>query len=209
MAVVSAAHEYQGVVKLQTRSRTAARVATRCVAWLAVACVPLGAITATIYLADGDRAHAEGEYTLMAPLLGRDDPRDRPGHDGSNEVFDADIDAQRRLAADLDIRVEAATAEGSEYLATMVVMDSLQATTVLMTDHGDRFIVPEDRDFEEILSDPVGRFEFIVVLDGRAPTEFSELIANELQREAADGGTWSVVASHPGAGTIHRFTPST
>lgn len=204
LTVVSAANEQFGEGRLPTPSRTIARF----VGWAALAVMPVGAITATVYLADVDRAHAEGEYMLMAPLMGRGDVRERPNHDGSNEVFDADLDAQRRLAADLDERVDAAAADGSAVLDTMVVMDSLQATTLLFSKHGDRFVVPEDRDFEEILSDPVGRFEFIVVLDGRAPTAFSELIAAELQREAADGGTWSLVATHPGAGTIQRFTPS-
>ena len=208
LLVMWAATERDDEVMLATRRRTITDRLGRGLAVVALACVPLGAMTATLYLADGDRAHAEGEYLLMAQVLGRANPRGEPNHDGSNEVFEVDLAAHRALAADLDARVEEASRAPTADLEPMVVMDSLQATTVLLSRHGDRLIVPEDRDFEEILSDPVGRFEFIVVLDGRGSTEFSALISTELQRSAADGGTWAEVATHPGAGAIYRFTPS-
>ncbi len=168
----------------------------RIFAWFAVALVPVAAVTSTVYLADPDRSHAEGEYLMIAGLLGRDDPRAIADLDTSNEVFIPDLDPYRRLRDDLDDRL----ADGG-----LVVMDSLQAVPVVLSEHPGRFIVPEDRDFEEILSDPVGRFDLIVVLPGRSPTQFSEAISAELERAAADGGTWVEVADYDGVAVLYEF----
>lgn len=198
MAVVAATRD-RAIGTTVTLDVPRRRRAAGAVAWIAVAAIPLGAVTSTLYLADPDRAHAEGEYVMLGPLLGHDDPRTAAGFDASNEVFDADIDAFRELTADLDARLGP---------GERVVMDSLQATPFVMSRRPQSFIVPEDRDFEEILADPVGRFEYIVVMTGRAETEFSEVIATELERAPTDGGTWSIVADHDGAGTIYAFEPT-
>ena len=164
-------------------------------ALVAVAVLAIGTISSLLYLADSDRAHAEGEYVLMTTILGRDDPRTLPGHDGTNEVFITDLEAFRLLTDELEERLDATDGR--------VVMDSLQAVPVVLTSQPERFIVPEDRDFEEILSDPVGRFDHIVVLDGRAETEFSVLIAEELER--TEDGSWREVSRIAGAGRIFEF----
>ncbi len=43
-----------------------------------------------------------------------------------------------------------------------VAMDSQGGLALLYTRHPDRFILPEDREFEEIMSDPEGRFNYVV-----------------------------------------------
>lgn len=43
-----------------------------------------------------------------------------------------------------------------------VAMDSQGGVALLYTKHPDQFIVPEDRDFESIMSDPEGRFKYVI-----------------------------------------------
>jgi hypothetical protein len=168
--------------------------------WIACALVPLGAITGTWFLADPTNSYAEGEYALFGPMLRRDDGVagiDLQG-DLSNRVFFSDMRPYRQLNALLDPKL----ARGDR-----VAMDSLQALPVVLSNHPKQFVVPEDRDFERIMADPVGRFEYIVVMRSRAGTTFSELIANELGRRAGDGGTWEEIADFDGAVQLYEFRP--
>jgi hypothetical protein len=43
-----------------------------------------------------------------------------------------------------------------------VAMDSRGGLALLLTQYPEQFIVPEDRDFEEIMSDPEGRFTYVI-----------------------------------------------
>lgn len=192
---VGVANEPAADVRFATFGDAVARIAARC----AVAAVVVGAFTSTWYLADSDRSHAEGEYVFLSALLGRDDPRAEPGFDTSNEVFFSDLRPFRELVAELDPRL----ADGGR-----VVMDSLQAVPVLLSAHADRFIVPEDRDFEEILSDPAGRFDHIVVSPPRAETDFSRLIAAELERTDSDGGVWNEIGRYADEAILYEFVPA-
>ncbi len=188
------------VAALWATGRRGSTPTSRAFGWLACALVPVGAITGTWFLADPANTHAEGEYALFGPMLGRDDGVagiDLHG-DASNRVFFADMRPYRELTAYLDPKL----ADGAR-----VAMDSLQALPVLLSDHPKQYVVPEDRDFERILADPVGRFEYIVVMPSRAGTIFSEMIANELGRQSGDGGTWAEVDDFDGVVTLYEFMP--
>jgi hypothetical protein len=167
-----------------SREHRAARVAGWCGAVLVVA----GALSASLFLSSHRFAYAEGEYAFFGPLLGREPASSTVPSDGPNRVFNGDIRPFYDLQADLDPLL----AEGA-----LVAMDGLQGVPALLTAEPKQFIVPEDRDFQEILSDPVGRFDFIVVISSVAPSGNSRLLQSELQRNT-DGGTWQQVGDYRG-----------
>ncbi len=107
---------------------------------VAVALVPVGALTATIYLSDSDHSAPEGEYVFFQPLLGQTGFDDPVELNRSNPVFTLHIADFEQMMDDLDPEL----AEGK-----VVAMDSLQGFPLLFTEHPKQFLVPEDRDFEQ------------------------------------------------------------
>ena len=159
--------------------------ANRVVGAAGIGLVAIGAITGTVFLSSQTNAYAEGEFAFFAPLIGREQAYGSVDFDGSNRVFIGDLRPFRQLKRDLDPFL----ADGD-----VAVMDSLQAVPVLLTDYPRQFIVPEDRDFEEVLSDPIGRFDFIVIQNGTAMTVYRQLIDSALA--ITEGGIWKQVADY-------------
>lgn len=166
----------------------------RLVGLAGVVLVGVGAATATWYLADSRRAYAEGESGFFGSLIGRDGSEGTFDNSGPNRVFIGDLRPYRRLMQDLDPLL----ASGK-----VAAMDSLQAVPVLLTRNPRQFIVPEDRDFEPVMSDPLGRIDFIVIQNGSARTPYRDLLDNALG--LVDGGRWEKVADYGGVVEVHEF----
>lgn len=169
------------------------QVRTRVFGVVGVVLLAVGAITSGLLLSSTAWAQPEGEYLFFGPLLGREDVADNREF----AVFTTDAEQYRQIAADLDVRLA---------LGERAMMDSLQATVYLFSDHPKQIIVPEDRDFEPILSDPVGRFDYIVTLDGVAGSGNRTLIDTELMRNTE--GLWVLVGDYWDVGKVYEWVPA-
>lgn len=164
---------------------------------IGVGLLAVGAVTGGLFLSSHRYAHAEGEYAFFGPLFGREEAGPTVDDSGPNRVFSGDIRPYLRVTRDLDRYLS----EGQR-----AAMDSLQAIPVVLTENPKQWIVPEDRDFEEILSDPVGRFDFIVVLPSTAPTIYRVLLEAELQRNTE--GLWQKVGDYEGRAIVYEWVPT-
>lgn len=168
----------------------------RRVGTLAALCVPLGAITGTLYLASDRLAVGEGEFVLMQPLLGRadpDDPVDGTGPTPAPATL-AWLDDFQNLSRDLDPLLAA---------GATVAMDSKNGYSMIFSDHPGQYLVPEDRDFQPIMSDPVGRVDYIIVLKGSVTFE-STILTNALSHVGADG-RWELMENYRDRLELYRW----
>jgi Dolichyl-phosphate-mannose-protein mannosyltransferase len=101
-----------------------------------------GAIAVVPVNNDRWQSSLQFESAFFAPLVGRK-PYPFPDY----------LTGIKELAEDLDKRLEP---------GDRVAMDSQGGLALLYTHHPDQFIVPEDRDFESIMSDPEGRFKYVI-----------------------------------------------
>jgi hypothetical protein len=171
--------------------------ANRVIGIVGVVLLGVGAGTSTWWFADERHSYAEGEFGFFGALLGRDGAEGAFDSEGPNRVFIGDLTPYRRLVHDLDPLL----ADGK-----VAAMDSLQAIPVLLTDHPRQFVVPEDRDFEEIMSDPLDRFEFVVIQTTTARTTYRDLLDNALG--LTDGGRWMQVADYDGVALVYEWLPT-
>jgi hypothetical protein len=166
---------------------------------LAALCVPLGSVTGTLYLASDRRSGGEGEFVLMQPLLGRadaDDPVDGSGTTPAPATL-AWLDDFRALSADLDPLL----AQGAT-----VAMDSKNGYSMIFTEHPKQYVVPEDRDYQRIMSDPIGRVDYVIVLKGSVTFE-SSIIANAIAA-GGPGGSWQLVEDYRDRLELYRWVAS-
>jgi Dolichyl-phosphate-mannose-protein mannosyltransferase len=119
---------------------------------------------------NNDKWHSslQSETAFFAPLIGKE-PIPFPKY----------IDGLDDLIAKLDHEL----AKG-EYVA----MDSRGGFGLLYSHHPKQFIVPEDRDFDEIMSDAEGRFRYVLITTGGLTSQDSEDI--QAAMEGAVDGTW-------------------
>jgi hypothetical protein len=172
--------------------------ASRRLGYASVALIPIGALTATLYLADSDHSAPEGEYVFFQPLLGRAGWSDPVVLNRSNPVFTLDLEEFQQMMRDLD--PELATGK-------VVAMDSLQGFPLLFTKHPKQFLVPEDRDFERILSDPIGRFEYIILLPNVNPSYAQVLLQRAIDYSGPEGRF--VVMAEYAVGKVYEWVPAT
>ncbi len=130
------------------------RPATRTLGYLGVAALVIGSITGSLLLSTRRYAYAEGEFAFFGPLLGKSTVQPFVPEDGPDIVYAGDLRPYRDLRRELDPLLAAGSLAATQSLSV----------PLLLSDHPDRFIAPEDRDFERITSDPAGRFDFIVLL---------------------------------------------
>lgn len=145
-----------------------------------------GAIVAAYVYSDPVRTGIESESVFFAAVTGRDGPADPPGR------F-APLDSL------LDV-LEPQLADGK-----VIAMDTRLGTPLLMTEHTSQFIVPEDREFEEIMSDPSGRFDLALLPTTGATSSYSQVIAGAMG--IVDGGSFEPVGEY-GMFTLYEFVPS-
>jgi hypothetical protein len=122
-----------------------------------------GAIVVIPLNNDKWQSSQQSESAFFAPLIGKE-PIPYANY----------IDGLDGLIAKLDQEL----AKG-EYVA----MDSRGGFGLLYSKHPKQFIVPEDRDFEEIMSDPEGRFQFVLKTTGGLTSQYAGQI------DAAMGST--------------------
>lgn len=148
-----------------------------------------GALAATYAYTNFDRTRVERESVFFNSLVGKPDPE--------YPRFITDVEP---IMDDLEPLLD----DG-----LWVAMDSLNGVPVLLTSHPDRFIVPEDRDFAQIMSDPAGRFDLVLLLDveqvGLSKTSYALTI--EAAMNSIEGGRFVPIAEH-GVATLYRFYSS-
>ena len=80
------------------------------------------------------------------------------------------------------------------------------ALSILLTDEPGQYIAPEDRDFEQITSDPIGRFKFVVLQPGK--TSAGEATLRSLVNQQFTEGDWVNVRNYSGAVEIFEWVPT-
>jgi len=150
-------------------------MAANVLAALVVVTSIVGAVAATYAYTDFDRTRIERESVFFDSVVGRPAPD-----------YDPYLDRLSPLMAELERRLDA---------GGVVAMDSLIAAPVLLSRHPDRFIVPEDRDFEAIMSDPTGRFDLVVEMTaGLAPSSYG--LAIKTAMNGVEGGSFVLVGDY-------------
>jgi Dolichyl-phosphate-mannose-protein mannosyltransferase len=117
---------------------------------LAVLAMVGGAIAVIPLNNDRDQSSQQGESAFFGPLIGK---KSLP-----TESYIAGLDGLIR-------KLDPELAKG-EYVA----MDSRGGFGLLYSKHPKQFIVPEDRDFEEIMSDAEGRFRYVLMTSSQGLT---------------------------------------
>ena len=188
-----------GVFFAQSLPGLRARHANGFVASAGVALLALGMVTAALYLSSPNRTWAEGESAIVRSLIGTagaDDGR-TVTDSGSNRIFIGDLRPFLAFTRDVDGEL----AKGKK-----IAMDSLQGVPLLLTRHPKQWIVPEDRDFEQITSDPVGRFDYIAFISGAQPDRYTQTLRNIVGSH--DGGTWKLLGDYGGRMELYKFVPT-
>jgi 4-amino-4-deoxy-L-arabinose transferase-like glycosyltransferase len=158
-----------------------------------VALLAVGAVSGSALLSSRDYAYAEGEFAFFGPLFGREDAMASVPSGGPNIVYSGDLRPFRALKGDLDPLLAGGALAATQSLSI----------AMLLTDQLDRYISPEDRDFEQITSDPIGRFDFVVVQPAKVSAGQQVLLAI-VQRPVAEG-EWVLARSFGGEVVIYEF----
>jgi hypothetical protein len=88
----------------------------------------------------------------------------------------------------------------------LIAMDSSTTFTVLLfSRHLDRFAIPEDRDFEQLLSLTQTKFTFVVVSGSSNSATGADLRLSDLVRSTAEDQTFEKVADLPGVGELFQL----
>ena len=151
---------------------------------IAVGLMAVGAVVPAYVYRESFRAPIDGEWVLMSAITGKPVA---PNHE---------IDAIRPMMAVLD----PALATGAR-----AVIDSEGATPLLLTRRPRSFIVPQDRDFEQIMSDPTDRFDYVVIMNVDFPVEATPAIREAMTR--VTDGTFALVGTY-GPAELYRFVPT-
>ena len=135
VGVVAAMWTLSSTTRLTGRARLTVNV-------LVIGAVVSGALAVVPVNADRYQSSLQGDSAFFAPLLGRD-PYPYPKYLGEMQSLVAELDK-------------------SMTDKQFVAMDSRGGVPLLFSKHPERFILPEDRDFEQIMSDPEGRFTYVL-----------------------------------------------
>jgi Dolichyl-phosphate-mannose-protein mannosyltransferase len=141
-----------------------------------------GAVVATYAYSDPTRTSIESESVFFAAITGRPAP-DYPRR----------FDQLQPLVDYLD--PELATGK-------IAVIDTRGGIPLLMSSHPQQFIIPEDRDFEQIMSDPTNRFDFVVLPSVGLTSRYRSVI--EAAMKAVQGGTFVLVKDF-GSAALWQF----
>ena len=159
------------------------------IAWIGVAALAVSGVVGALYLAKPERTVVEGEYVLLAPLVGRE-YEDVEGFAATNGNIDGYDDMVERI----DERLAA---------GDRVAMDTINGMPFLLSRHPRQFIIPESRDSERILADPIGRFELVLIQPGRR-TGYGVTLDNLV----AEDPRWVLVEDLEPFGKLYEFQDS-
>jgi hypothetical protein len=162
-----------------------------------VAALALGGVTATFALADVRRTSVEGEWVFFNAVLGRPVEEQQLADESGQVVFLGDLAPFREL----DRVMAPAFADGKT-----IALDTLIAVPFLVTDHPKQYIIPEDRDFESTMSDPIGRVDFIVRVNTDRPTGYGVMLDEVLT--ITEGGAWQQVGVFGEAIRLYEWVPT-
>ena len=143
-----------------------------------------GAGAATYAYSDPIRTSIESESVFFSAITGRPQP-DYPRR----------FDQLRPLIGFLDPQL----AKGK-----VAVIDTRGGFPLLMSAHPQQFIVPEDRDFEQIMADPTDRFDYVVLPSVGLASRYQAVIQGAMS--AVEGGHFVLVKDY-GAATLWQFQP--
>lgn len=155
-----------------------------------------GSITGTVLIADVKRTSVEGDSVFFGAVLGRS-PEDTwiPSDDGPGFL---DILAPfRQMERDL---------VPSFKRGRTVALDTIIAVPFLVSDYPQNYIIPEDRDFEPIIADPIGRVDFIIRISSNRATGYGVLLDQVIA--GADGGKWVHVGSYGRSVRLYEWVPT-
>jgi hypothetical protein len=158
VGVVAAMWTLSATTRLTGRARLTVNV-------LVIGAVVSAALGVVPVNADRYQSSLQGDSVFFAPLLGRE-PYPYPKY----------LVGMQTLVDELDKSMS----DGQ-----FVAMDSQGGLPLFYTKHPERFILPEDRDFEQIISDPEGRFTYVIRPDVGLNSSFRIAIdraMNSMQR---------------------------
>ncbi len=144
----------------------------------------VGAVGATIVHARPNVTQITRDGAFYAALLGRPAPEH------------TDLVEMLRPLAD---RLDPLLARGAT-----VAMDSKAGTLMLLTRHPERFVLPEDRDWEQIMADPQDRFDYAVVQ--QVFTSGASEVLDQAMK-SVQGGTFQLVDTY-GEYELYHFEPA-
>ncbi len=138
----------------------------------------------------------EGEESAISRLTGLDPER----LDGDTSPRGTGVDQWREAAA----RVDSITDEDD-----LIAIDTSAGFPILLfSDHLDRFAIPEDRDFEQLLSLTESRFTYVVVRGSSSATGVDQKLGS-LVTTAGGSFTWEQVDDLAGFGQLwQRIDPT-
>jgi len=145
----------------------------------------VGAIVAPYVYSDPVQTGIESESVFFAAVTGR-----------TQIDYPERFEPMREL---LDV-LEPELAAGK-----FVAMDSRLGTVILLTTHMKQFILPEDRDFEQIMSDPTGRFDYAILQTEGSSSSYGQTISAAMN--AVEGGRFEPVGEF-GVMTLWKFHPT-
>lgn len=174
--------------------RPGGRFASRGWAMAAIVVLAASGITGIVYESNERATAVEREHIAVDRLLGRIPP-------GSldDELSNNAIATYKRVAEIIDERSRP---------GDLAALDSeLGFTALLYAEHLDRFAIPEDRDFEQLVALPESRFRFLVLTYGNqgTPANFND----DFERFMADppeGQTWQLVEKISGFASVYELT---
>jgi len=134
-----------------------------------------GIVAVEVVNTDKWQSSLQSESAFFAPLIGK-----KP------IPFPRYVDGLDKLIDSLDQELA-----NGEYVA----MDSRGGFGLLYSKYPDHFIVPEDRDFEEIMSDPEGRFRYVLKTTVGLTSQYAAVIDAAMQ--SAVKGKFVVIAETP------------
>jgi hypothetical protein len=161
--------------------------------WWALSTIVLlgaGLVTGLRLELNATYAGMESEHVALSAMTGLT----ATGGDG---VTTGGVDDWRRSAEIID---------GATTDHDLIAADSSAAFTVLLfTDHLDRFAIPEDRDFEQLLGLTDTRFTYLVVSGSTNSSTGADLQLAAIANGSA-GSNFVKVADLPGIGTLYGRT---
>ena len=180
-----------------TRPRADSRRPSRSnqrIGFAGVAVLVVGVVFGTLHLAVRRNTSPEGEYIFFRYLLGRDSAT-TPIVGGPNQLFESDLRQYYLLRDELDPLL----AKGKK------VATEVSNFETLITREPSQYVVPENRNFELVAADPIGRFDFVVIVKSSAVSSHGQALLNDIHA-TTPLGKWVKTRDYTNL-TLWEFVP--